>query len=91
MAIKYNKPALPTLIITIDPETRLINTRVERWEGVSAGMMAGIDYSIQKAVHQYHLAGITKEHQATIAASAAALREQSGTGRVDPHTSDIPN
>jgi hypothetical protein len=73
---------LPTLVITIDTATRLWDVRVQHWEGVSPGMMVGLELAIQKAVHQYYAASLTKERKAEFAATAAALREQSGDGRV---------
>ncbi len=88
---KKNTPNVGTLHITVDKDTRQIFVVVHDWEGVSPGMLAGLEYSIQKAIHQYHIANLTKERTEQIAADARALRKQSGDGRVDPRTSDIPN
>lgn len=77
--------AVPTLTITVNKDTRQIIVDVQDWEGVSPGMLLGLDIAVQKAIHQWGLKGMLAMRQEVDAADLA-LKEQAGSGRVTPES-----
>ena len=57
---KYVKKE-PTLTITVNKTTRQVSVVVSNWEGVSPGMLGGMELAIEKAVHAWKLAHTSRE------------------------------
>lgn len=78
----------PTCTIVVDKEARRLDVKIENWDGVSPGMLGGLEYAVQKAVHQWTVDNLTLARQQDAREVKAALDIQSGNGRVDSKTSE---
>lgn len=76
------KKVLGTLVMTVDRETRQITVTVRDWEGISPGMLHGMELHIEKAIHEWRLKHTQAAQRKEERAANEALRKQAGDGRV---------
>lgn len=81
---RVNTSRVPTLTVTVDKETRQLFVEVVNWQGVSPGMLNGLELQVQKAIHAWHLKNMMAAQREEEAKAKEALAVQSGDGGVSP-------